>query len=156
MASSGDILSLIYLSASTVDFSHQDLRELLSKARENNSSLGVTGMLLFKGGTFLQVLEGQKEVVLALYNKISLDTRHTQITTVFQGVSPQREFPDWSMGFHDLNSPDTKNIPGFTHFLASSLTTADFGDAKRAKRLLLLFKEEKLLGSPDCVIQERK
>jgi hypothetical protein len=99
------------------------------------------------------VLEGEKETVLALFRKISLDKRHTRITQLFQGVSPARDFPDWSMGFHDLNSPDTKNIPGFTHFLSASLTTADFVDAKRAKRLLLLFKEEKLLGSAHVRVQ---
>jgi hypothetical protein len=156
MANSGDIFSLIYLSESTIDFSQQDLRELLTKARENNSRLGVSGMLLFKDGNFLQVLEGEKETVLALYKKISLDTRHTRITALFQSFSAQRDFPDWSMGFQDLNSPETTNIPGVTHFLATSLTTADFVDAKRAKRLLLLFKEEKLLESPHCVIQGRK
>ena len=153
MANSDDVFSLIYLSEGTVDFSQQDLRELLTKARENNSALGVSGMLLFKSGNFLQVLEGDEETVLALFKKISLDTRHARIVPLFQGVSPRRDFPDWSMGFHDLNSPDTKNIPGFSYFLSTSLTTADFVDAKRAKRLLLLFKEEKLLGSAHVRVQ---
>jgi len=146
MSHVGDIFSLLYLSESTVPFSKRDLRELLTKSRENNSKLGITGMLLFKEGKFMQVLEGHKESVLPLFEKISSDPRHSRITTLFQGTSSQRDFPDWSMGFYDLNSPDSLRIPGFSHFLHTSLTTAEFVDARRAKRLLLLFKEEKLLG----------
>jgi Sensors of blue-light using FAD len=156
MENSGDIFSLLYLSEGSIPFSKKDLRELLTKARENNTSLGITGMLVFKDGNFLQVLEGKKETVLALYEKIAQDTRHIRLMTLFQGVSSQRDFPDWSMGFHDLNSPESMNVPGFSHFLNTSLTSAEFVDARRAKRLLLLFKEEKLLGSPHCLVQGRK
>ena len=156
MEKSDDIFSLLYLSEGTVPFSQEDLRALLTQSLENNSKLGITGMLLFKGGNFLQVLEGNKEAVLTLYEKIAQDSRHARITTLFQGFSSHRDFPDWSMGFHDLSAPDTIGIPGFSHFLRTSLTTADFVDAKQAKRLLLLFKEEKLLGSSHCAVQGRK
>jgi hypothetical protein len=149
LADSDDIFSLTYLSEGTVPFSKTDLRELLIKARENNSKLGITGMLLFKGGNFLQVLEGEKEKVLALYDRVAQDRRHARITILFQGVSKKRDFADWSMGFHDLNAPETMNIPGYSAFLHASLTS-------RAKRLLLLFKEERLLGSAHCLIQGRK
>jgi hypothetical protein len=156
MENSGDIFTLLYLSEGTVPFSQADLRELLQKANENNSKLGITGMLLFKGGNFLQVLEGEQEAVLTLYKKITLDPRHTRAVTLFQDFAPQRDFPDWSMGFHDLNSADARSIPGFTHFLNTSLTSTEFSDASRAKRLLLLFKDEKLLGSTHCVAKGRK
>ncbi len=156
MENSGDIFSLAYLSEGTVPFSQADLRELLRKANENNSKLGITGMLLFKAGNFLQVLEGEQETVLTLYKRIAQDPRHTRPIILFQGIAPQRDFPDWSMGFHDLNSADTKSVPGFTHFLNTSLTSAEFSDAHRAKRLLLLFKEEKLLGSAHCLTQGSK
>jgi hypothetical protein len=145
MNNSGDMFSLVYLSEGSVPFSERDLRELLTKSRENNSNLGLTGMLLFKSGNFLQVLEGEKKTVLALYEKIARDPRHTRLKILFQGISPKRDFPDWSMGFHDLSSPDTKSVLGFSHFLDTSLKSADFVDARLAKRLLLLFKEEKLL-----------
>jgi Sensors of blue-light using FAD len=155
MENSGDIFSLLYLSEGNVPFSQADLRELLKKANENNSKLGITGMLLFKGGNFLQVLEGEKETVLTLYKKINQDPRHTRHIVLFQGFAPRRDFPDWSMGFHDLNSPDTKSIPGFSHFLNTSLTSTEFAHAPRAKRLMLLFKEERLLGSPHCLVQSQ-
>jgi Sensors of blue-light using FAD len=71
MADSDDTFSLLYLSESTIPFRKRDPRKLLSKSRENNAKLGVTGMLLFKSGNFLQVLEGQRETVLTLYKKIA-------------------------------------------------------------------------------------
>jgi hypothetical protein len=145
MANTGNIFSLLYLSGSTVPFAEKDLRNLLDKSRENNSKLEITGMFRFKAGNFLQVLEGKKETVISLYEKIARDPRHHQITTLLEETSPQRSFPDWSMGFHDLSSSDTRSIPGFSHFLDTSLTIADLTDIQRAKKLLLLFKEEKLV-----------
>src|ERR1039458_2961767 len=142
-----NLISLIYLSAASVPFSKQDLVELLTKSRENNSALGITGMLLFKDGNFLQVLEGEEKKVHALYQKIAQDRMHRRLITLSQMPCTERAFPDWSMGFHDLRSPEVAITPGFTPFLDTSLTAADFAtDPGRAKRLLLLFKEEKLLS----------
>jgi hypothetical protein len=156
MENADSIFSVVYLSEGTRSFSGTDLQEILTKARKNNSKLGISGMLLFKGGNFLQALEGDREKVMTLFDKIAQDPRHKRITTLFKGVSAHRDFPDWSMGFHDLNSPDIKKIPGFSHFLHTTLTTSDFVDARRAKRLLLLFKEEKLFGSAHCAVQGSK
>ena len=57
MEGTGDIFSLVYVSEGNTTFSKKDLRELLTKSRENNSKLKISGMLLYKGGNFLQVLE---------------------------------------------------------------------------------------------------
>jgi hypothetical protein len=140
-----DSISLVYVSTATIPFFRLDLRELLSKSRDHNVELGITGMLLFKDGNFLQVLEGEREKVRALYQKISGDPRHSKIATLFEGTSDRRDFPDWSMGFQDLGAPETMKIPGYSHFLNTSLTAADFSsDPGRAKTLLLLFKENKV------------
>jgi hypothetical protein len=147
MAYSDELISLVYLSTAVVRFSAQDLVELLTKCRDNNSKLGITGMLLFKDGNFLQVLEGERGKVLALYKRIGKDSRHRRVTALSQGPITQRDFPDWSMGFHDLGADNTLRTPGFSPFLDTSLRAADFsGDPGRAKKLLLLFKEEKLLA----------
>ena len=157
MAQTDQIFSLVYLSAATVPFSKQDLVTLLEKSRENNTGLGITGMLLFKDGNFLQVLEGDEEKVRNLYQKIGRDPRHRECAVLFHGSSTQRDFPDWSMGFHDLGSRDVLSIPGFSTFLKTSLTARDFAhDPRRAKTLLLLFKDEQLLGSAHCVVRAGK
>jgi hypothetical protein len=139
-----DFISLVYVSTATIPFFRLDLRELLSKSRDNNAKLGITGMLLFKDGNFLQVLEGEREKVRALYQKIGEDPRHSNLATLFEGASDHRDFPDWSMGFQDLSAPETMNTPGYSHFLDTSLTAASLSsDPGRAKMLLLLFKETK-------------
>jgi hypothetical protein len=147
MGLSSDLISLVYLSEAVVPFSKRDLTELLTKSRENNSTLGVTGMLLYKKGNFLQALEGEREKVLELYKKIARDFRHRRVTSLSSAKVTQREFPDWSMGFHDLSSAEAIKTPGFTAFLETNLSVIDFAsEPGRAKKLLLLFKEEKLLA----------
>jgi hypothetical protein len=144
MEVSENLISLVYLSAAVFPFQPEDLLELLGKSQGNNQRLGITGMLLFKQGNFLQVLEGERETVLARYKRIVRDPRHRKITTVSQEKIVQRDFPGCSMGFRDLGSLDSWP-EGFTPFLEDSLTAADFSsDPSRAKRLLLLFKEETL------------
>ncbi len=64
---------LVYISAAEHDFPEKELQELLAKARENNSKLDISGMLLFHEGSFIQALEGEKAAVESLYNKIGQD-----------------------------------------------------------------------------------
>ncbi|HWF37906.1 MAG TPA: BLUF domain-containing protein [Candidatus Acidoferrales bacterium] len=54
----------------------------------------VTGMLLYKDGCFMQVLEGNEEAVIDLAEKIQRDPRHKNMMTLYQGDSPERQFAD--------------------------------------------------------------
>ena len=147
MARADDLISLVYLSEAVGHLSHLDLAELLAKSRANNFTLGITGMLLFKQGRFLQALEGKRDDVMALYRKISKDFRHRKVITLSSETISQRNFPDWTMGFYDLGAAEALNVPGLNSFLNSTLTMADFAaEPGHAKKLLLLFKEEKLLA----------
>jgi hypothetical protein len=61
--------------------------------------------------------------------------------TLQQGFSEGRQFPDWSMGFRDLDSPDARSEPGYSGFLNAPLTGREFSaDPSRAQKLLLTFK----------------
>lgn len=138
------IFSLVYISTASNLYKESELAKILKGARSNNSNLGISGMLLCKDGSFLQVLEGDETQVKMLFQKISRDSRHKGVTIVHQSSSDQREFPDWSMGFRDLRSSDVSSIPGYSHFMESPLSVGDFAkDPSRAKQLLLLFKNEK-------------
>ena len=132
---------LVYASSATRPFWRDDLGALLTVSRENNAELGVTGMLLYKGGNFLQVLEGDEETVRSLYEKIRTDPRHGGEITLQQGFVEGRQFADWSMGFRDLDSPEIRATPGYSEFLNTPLTGQEFsGDPSRAQKLLLTFK----------------
>ncbi|MCX6050857.1 MAG: BLUF domain-containing protein [Chloroflexi bacterium] len=133
---------IIYVSSAVHPFSKPELLELLAKSRENNTQLGVTGMLLYKGGNIIQVLEGEEAVVHKLYTKIASDARHQGLIPLLQGVQTARQFPEWSMGFYDLNHVDLAAHPGYSEFLNTPLTAGEFSsDPTRCQRLLLLFKQ---------------
>jgi hypothetical protein len=65
-------------------FDTEELAELHQVARDTNARLGLTGMLLHAEGSFFQVLEGQADVVDALYAKIECDQRHAQVTLIIR------------------------------------------------------------------------
>ena len=132
---------LVYVSSATRPFSGEDLRALLLTCRKNNAEIGVTGMLLYKDGNFMQVLEGDEEAVRGLYEKIAEDPRHGGEMTLQQGFSEGRQFPDWSTGFRDLDLTDARSEPGYSEFLNVPLTGREFSaDPSQAQKLLLTFK----------------
>lgn len=57
---------IVYFSKPTRSMSLKEVRELLIKAQINNHYKDVTGIFLFDGDSFLQVLEGPKDTVMAL------------------------------------------------------------------------------------------
>lgn len=117
------------------------MSDLLATSRENNAKLGITGMLLYKDGNFMQVFEGEEEAVRALYEKIRADSRRSGVITLQQVLAEERQFPDWSMGFRNLDSPELRTVPGYSEFLNTPLTGGEFSaDPSRSQRLLLTFK----------------
>lgn len=132
---------LIYVSIATTPFSTGELVDLLEHARKNNLRAGVTGMLLYKNGNFMQVLEGEEKTVRALSAKIARDPRHQKMITLLEGTTEEREFSEWSMGFNNLDMPDASEIPGFTEFMNEDFLDEAFAkNPTRAQRLLRIFK----------------
>ena len=137
--SSGDLVQIVYASAALVPFSDQDLESLLERARENNASLDVTGVLLFKDETFFQVLEGDEAVVAALFNKIECDDRHGNVLLLAKRPIDQRNFGQWNMGFvRDQNV--VEQLPGFVDFFSGPSVENTFidllGDKQRISQIL--------------------
>jgi hypothetical protein len=90
---------IVYLSWATVPFTDKQLQELLVPARRRNMELGITGILLYGNECFLQLLEGEEDVVQELYAHIRRDVRHDTITAIANKAVAQRLFPDWAMAF---------------------------------------------------------
>ena len=104
---------IVYTSTASEDFSTTDLKKLLVGARTRNKALGVSGMLVFHGGTFLQALEGEKRAVNEVFASILTDPRHRDIEVLHRGPGfDQRVFGDWSMGFADFTGAATM-LKGF-------------------------------------------
>ena len=133
---------LVYVSSATTLPSPADLVDLLKQSRETNLKLGITGMLLYKDGSFMQVLEGEENAVRSLYNKIERDPRHRNLIILTQGALLKRQFQDWSMGFCNLNSEVAESLPGYSEFLNTALTDqAFFDNPTRCQKLLMVFKK---------------
>ncbi len=87
----------IYSSTLTVPMNEKLLDDIVSTSVRNNSQIGITGILLFAEGQFMQVLEGPKQYIEVTTQTILSDTRHTGVRTLFQGGAGERSFPDWHM-----------------------------------------------------------
>jgi hypothetical protein len=136
-----DMFQLIYVSSAAYLFSTCELLELLKTCRANNGPKDITGLLLYKEGNFMQVLEGRQETVQLLHAKIARDPRHRGMLTLWQGPIATRQFSGWSMGFRDLASPEIQALPGFNNFLEVPLTGAEFASSpSRVQTLLRVFK----------------
>ena len=134
------IYSLAYESQASVPFTEPDLLDLLSRSRANNAERDVTGILLYRQGTFLQVLEGPRAKVEELYARISADTRHHAVDTVLVEDRQERRFPDWTMGFADVDG-HLGDVDGFNDVL-SSVQGPDGEDSPQFRELLALFGNE--------------
>ena len=130
-----------YVSTQTRPMEAGDLIDLLNVARDANRELGVTGMLLHREDSFFQVIEGTRENVLALFERICTDPRHQRIEVLFQEPTGKREFPDWRMGFVELDGIDVSLLPGFSNFLADEVEPRRLlEELTRSRRLMLLFR----------------
>lgn len=92
------LVRLLYVSRAVPAVDHEELLAILRKSKANNPALGVTGVLCFSEGIFLQVLEGGRAAVNRLYNRIAADARHTQVELLAYEEIGERRFAGWSMG----------------------------------------------------------
>ena len=104
---------LVYASTATELFPSRELLELLRQARDHNAAAGITGLLLYKKGIFMQALEGEETAVRAVYAKIGQDPRHHHVSTLLAIPTNERQFPQWSMGFKNIGELPVGPVPGY-------------------------------------------
>lgn len=120
---------LMYISNATVRFTNEELEELLTLARKNNSKKNVTGLLILKGRTFLQCLEGPKQEVIELFEKIQKDSRHDSLVELIDEDIESRYFPNWSMGYKNINHIDSISSEKLTNFsLKENISSFDINE----------------------------
>jgi hypothetical protein len=104
------------VSSATHELTADDVATVLTEARANNERNGLTGALLYHGGRFVQILEGPKDVVLARFAIISADPRHRNVHKMREQWIPERQFPEWTMGFRAMSDDSVKELAGFEDF----------------------------------------
>lgn len=88
---------LTYKSTATTNPTPADLQAIVKQARARNRQMGITGMLLFEDGCFLQTLEGPPDQLDVVWNAIKRDKRHCNIEVLSERVSQSRLFSQWDL-----------------------------------------------------------
>jgi Sensors of blue-light using FAD len=133
---------LVYLSAAVTWFSSKELHDMLATCRANNERDGITGMLLYKDGNFMQALEGEESQVRALLARISADLRHRGLVVIDSGPTTAREFGAWSMAFTDISAHSATLPSSYSEFMDLPLSDPAFvNNPERCHQLLQMFRQ---------------
>ena len=127
-----DLFSLTYSSTAVVPFGDDELARLLESSRVANVGTDLSGLLLYRGGRFLQVLEGPESAVRDAIDRIRRDPRHRDVRILVSEPVEERRFPDWTMGYEPIGTSASVPPAGFR----DSFDDLDSGDATVTARAL--------------------
>ena len=96
------LAQLIYVSDRSETCTDQDVGKIMVSCKKNNPALGITGVLLYSEKKFIQMIEGEGDLVTELYAKIKKDTRHRNAMMIAYGPIPDRAFPSFHMGLRKI------------------------------------------------------
>lgn len=137
-----EIYQLLYLSSACEGFDQIALLDMLAKAREKNSSLSITGLLLHNDGNFLQLIEGPKQNIHKLFNSIRHDKRHKDIIVLIEKSVDTRLFSEWSMGLRELSRQELTNYPGLSNYFGNNNDLNEIEEAtSQVLQLIAMFRE---------------
>jgi len=92
------LVRLLYASRSANPASSEITEAILAQSRSHNPAIGITGILCYGGGIFLQALEGGRDQVSDLYGHIQKDPRHKDVVLLHYEEITERRFGGWTMG----------------------------------------------------------
>lgn len=132
------LFELVYNSIAVPQaFPEAELHKILAGARRRNADLGITGVLLYHGGEFVQLLEGPRAAVEHVYRDVILrDARHAAVNLDWEQDIAQRGFTGWHMGFARAGEPGAD--PALAGHLPGGVAGLDLSGPGSAGRNLLL------------------
>ncbi|MFJ6651430.1 BLUF domain-containing protein [Microbacterium sp. NPDC091313] len=133
------LISVVYSSTAVDEFDDAALTTLLAQCRAANAADGVTGMLLYRAGRFVQVLEGPESVIRPLLARIADDPRHTGMRVLFEEPLAERNFAEWTMGFEPIRDFAEDAPEGFRSTFDDLEQAGDGAATMRAVRELSLW-----------------
>ncbi|MEM7624530.1 MAG: BLUF domain-containing protein [Planctomycetota bacterium] len=139
---------LLYISHADHLLSPYQVGEMLEPFRRRNRALGITGVLFYSAGHFVQLLEGEADEVHNLFGTIRRDDRHEDVRQLLSFPVGQRLFDDWSMALLNVDCRTTLEET----CLVQLVREAEAAEVTRAHtamswRLLVQFRD--LLRSPN-------
>ncbi len=116
------IVAIAYTSHATAEFASREARHRLKFfAQVQNEKVGITGMLVYCEGMFVQTIEGPAAVVDSLYARIAKDARHYDVDLLARTQSDARVFGAWGMGYLEPEASPTAITPFSARFEAIKL-----------------------------------
>lgn len=100
------LVRLLYASR-VVGLGQDTIDSILAQSRQFNPSTGITGILCYGGGIFLQAIEGGRQAVSELYGHIQKDARHQDVLLLHYEEISERRFGGWTMGQVDTSRVNT-------------------------------------------------
>jgi hypothetical protein len=117
-----------------------ELLALLDESRVRNEARGITGLLMVHRRECLQLLEGERDAVEALFETICRDRRHQQVYALWEGPVAERSFDRWAMGFVSPDEAALRGRPGYESVLNDGLFSA--GQGSNGKKILLRLRDD--------------
>ncbi|MGK0454515.1 MAG: hypothetical protein ACJAYY_001998 [Paraglaciecola sp.] len=106
------MIQLTYTSLASANFGMSDIQEIMRKAEKFNGENEITGCLLLYNRRFIQILEGEKEIIENLYSKIKQDKKHSNVNLLGTNETSTRIFPKWVMAFKEINDSQLGQLTG--------------------------------------------
>lgn len=100
------IFHLVYRSSAREDLDRYSILNIINKAQMMNDKAGLTGLLIYRQNTFIQLLEGDEKTVKEVYAKIVKDRRHSDVKVLIESKSSMRIVPQFSMNYVESLSED--------------------------------------------------
>jgi len=91
--------AIAYVSAASWSLPDAQIDDIVAGARRRNALTGITGVLLYCDGNFMQYIEGEEDAVVETFARIRASDSHYQINELMNQPILEREFGDWTMGF---------------------------------------------------------
>lgn len=108
---------IVYSSVVNKDLNFAEITTILKTARQKNKERDVTGLLLHDKQNFIQAFEGPTHEVDKLFSTILADPRHHNVNLLSKTDISKRSFPDWRMGFAEINGSELYKLYGCYHLL---------------------------------------
>jgi hypothetical protein len=104
------LVRLLYVSRALDPNVNAETDSILDSSRQHNIANGITGILCYGGGIYLQAIEGGRKQVNELYGHIIRDTRHKDVVLLHYEEITERRFGGWTMGKVNLSKLNTSIV----------------------------------------------
>lgn len=96
---------LVYVSTAKDGIAASEIGDILDVSQSNNHERLITGFLAHNGRHFMQALEGNRDEVFSIYDRIVNDPRHYGVVQIIGEKIEERAFPNWAMNYFRVDDP---------------------------------------------------